>query len=74
MSEGRFAINKDIYYPCCLLYSRTFIVMNVHQLYRGAKISDWFCAEYGINDIYILNRKNVERPLHVISNTRSQAY
>jgi hypothetical protein len=44
--------------------------MNVHQLHRGVRISDWFCLEYGINDIYILNRKNVQRPLHVISNTR----
>jgi hypothetical protein len=30
---------------------------------------DWFYIEYGINDIYILNRKNVQCPLHVISNT-----
>jgi len=43
-----FAIHEDIYYLCCLLYSRTFILMNVHQLQRGVRISGWFCLEYGM--------------------------
>jgi hypothetical protein len=54
-----------------LLHSRTFIFMNVHLLHCGVRISHWFCLVHGINDIYILNRKNVQQPLHVISNTHN---
>ena len=48
---------------------RLFLRMYIN-LHRGVRISDWFCLEYGINDIYILNRKKVQHPLHVISSTR----